>query len=160
MSSSLSSLVQKNQAVDALDAVLVAVHPVLRGAARARGRDDDALAGAPVGGAGDVERVCDLEPLDDAQQLVEVAAEAERVVQDRADDPGRVDDEHGAHGLGVGLAGHDHPVLVGDLHRDVPYLLATSIVMSRTCWATSIVMSSMRGKVTSTLLMSRKVIFS
>jgi len=30
-----------------------------------------------------------------------------------------IDDEHGAYGLGAVLAGHDHPVLAGDLHRDV-----------------------------------------
>jgi hypothetical protein len=53
------------------------------------GGDDDRLAGPPVGGGCDREGVGGLQRDDDAVQLVEVAAEAERVVDHRTDDPSR-----------------------------------------------------------------------
>ena len=78
------SLVQKNHSF-ALDSLDVALHALLGGAAGARGGHDDRLARAPVSRCGDREVVGGLQGLDDVQQLVEVAAQAQRVVDDRPD---------------------------------------------------------------------------
>src|SRR5699024_10177835 len=105
--------------VDALDVLFLARHAALGDAAGTGGRDDDALAGAPVGRGGDVELVGGLQGLDHAQDLVEATAGGQRVVQDRANLGLRVDDEDGAHGGGFGLARHDHAVPAGDVHGHV-----------------------------------------
>ena len=103
----------------ALHAGFAAFDAILGDTARTGGRHDHPVTGAPVGRGGHAEVVGGLKGLDHPQQLVEVAAQAQRVIDDRADHALRVDDEHRAHGLGGVLAGHDHPVALRDLHRDV-----------------------------------------
>src|SRR5215203_5371074 len=66
--------------VFALDAVDVAIHPVLGCAAGTGRRHDDPLARAPVRGCRHREMVRCLQGLDDAQRLIEVAAQAHRIV--------------------------------------------------------------------------------
>ena len=60
-----------------------------------------------------------LQGLDHAQQLVEVAAQTQRVVDDGPDHGLGIDDEHRADRLGGVLTRHDHAVLLCDLHRHV-----------------------------------------
>src|SRR5690242_10544247 len=53
------------------------------------------------------------------QQLIEVAPQGQRIVDDGADYALRIDHENGPYRLGRILARHDHPVLTGYVHRDV-----------------------------------------
>ena len=75
--------------------------------------------GRQSAGGGHVLGVSLLQSLDDALYLVEVAARAQRVVEDEAYLRLGVYDEHRADRLRVALARLDHAVLVCDLHADV-----------------------------------------
>ena len=79
-----------------------------------RREDDHVFAGLPVRGGRDLVSIRELERVDDAQDLVEVAARRCRVGQREADDALRVDDEHRAHGRRRALA-LDHVVQGRDL---------------------------------------------
>jgi len=115
----LVNLLGAEEPVVAGHALFLAVHAVLRNAAGAGGRDDHVVAGTPVGRAGYREGVRGLQRLHHADELVEITADAQRVVDDGADDALGVDEEDGTHGLGCCFPGLDHAVLFGYVHRDV-----------------------------------------
>ena len=91
ISSAGISLVQKNQSSQCSPGV----RPDIRSAAvpQEPAGHDHRVAGSPVRGVATSEMISGLRCLDDAQQLVEVAAEAQRIVNDRADNAFWIDDE-------------------------------------------------------------------
>lgn len=88
-------LVQKNQSWQVTPSAF-AFHPLLRYAAGARRWDYGVVARPPIRGRRDGEGVGRLECLDDAENLVEVAPEAQRMIDDGPDDALRIDDKDGA----------------------------------------------------------------
>lgn len=78
------------------------------------GRDDDVVTGDPVDGGGDAVLVAGLEGVDNAEDLVGVAAGGGRVGEDGADLLVGVDEEDGADGEGDALLVDVGGVLVVD----------------------------------------------
>ena len=60
-----------------------------------------------------------LQRLDRPLDLVKIAAQIQRVVDDRPDDGLGIDNEHGTDGLGAGNIWLEHPVFVGNLHVEI-----------------------------------------
>ena len=90
--------------------------------------DDDVVALLPVGGSGDLVFGCELHGVEDAEDLVEVAAGGHGIAELQldllvgADDEDRADGGVGGWGAafpGAGLVGGEHVVELGDLEIDV-----------------------------------------
>ena len=82
-------------------------------------RHDHLVARTPVGGQRDAEGVDGLQAHQNPPDLVEIAAQSQRIVDHRPQHALRVDEEHGAHGGGLALAGLDHAVERRHFHRNV-----------------------------------------
>ena len=74
---------------------------------------------SPVGRQRDMETVDRLKPDEHSPELVEIASERQRIIDDRADDRVGIDKEYGADGFRPALAGVDHAVQRSDVHRNV-----------------------------------------
>jgi len=90
--------------------------------------DDDVVALLPVGGGGDLVFGGELQGVEDAEDLVKVAAGGHRITELQLYLLVRADDEDGADGgvggrgaafAGAGLVGGEHVVELGDLEIDV-----------------------------------------
>jgi hypothetical protein len=73
----------------------------------------------PVGGGVEAGAVGELQGPDEAEDLVNVAAGGEGVVEHAPEDAVGVYDEDGPDGGGLAGGGMDHPVEPGDLHVQV-----------------------------------------
>src|SRR5690606_6974437 len=93
--------------------------PLLCRHGRRRRRDDYVLPGPPVGGRSDLVLVGGLQGVDDPQDLVEVPADVERIVDHRSNAAARVDEEYGPDRGRVRAGFVEHPVSLGDLHVEV-----------------------------------------
>src|SRR5690606_5832778 len=102
---------EAHEPVQAIGVLALVLHALPGDAAGARRRDNDVVAGTPVGRGSDVFGVGLLQGLDNPLDLIEVAPGAQGIIEYRPDYALRVDDEYGPDRLGVGLAGLDHPVL-------------------------------------------------
>lgn len=94
-------------------------HSFLGNTTRACRGYNDIIARLPVCWGCHTERIGGLQGKHHAVQFVKVAAEAQRIVDNRSHDAFWVDHKDCAHGLCTALPGHDHAVFRGDFHRDI-----------------------------------------
>ena len=132
---------QKNQEepVVALHVTFLSVHTALGHSAGTGRRHDHLVSWLPVGGQGHSELIRGLQAYEHSLELIKIPAKREGIVDNGADDVLRVDEKNTALTACVALS----PGWI------MPYLRAMSMVMS-----------SMRGKRTSTFFMPLYSIFS
>lgn len=103
----------------AMDFAAVVCHALFGCAARTCSGNDDVVAWMPVGGQRYAEVIDSLEPDKYAFDFVKIPPQGKRVVDDGADDVGKVDEEHCPHCLRGAFAWLYHAVFVRHFHAHV-----------------------------------------